>query len=163
VRRLVPLGKSVGVSVYPLPGTPERLHELGAAEVKWNVEAATPELFARMCPGLDRVAIREALDRSVEIFGEGAVYSNLIFGLGETNRELEGCIEDRASSGVIPVLRPLNPSAELAAFPRPDAARILRVCDMHGKALRRHGLDTGKARTMCTACTGCDLVPGRDT
>jgi biotin synthase-related radical SAM superfamily protein len=163
VKRLAPLGKPVGVSIYPARGTPDRLHGLGVAEVKWNLEAATPELFARMCPGLDHRALREALDRSVEIFGEGAVYSNVIFGLGENDEELERCMEDLAASGVIPVLRPLNPSAELASVPRPTAGRIIAVCDMHEKALRRHGLDTRKARTMCTACTGCDLVPGRDT
>jgi biotin synthase-related radical SAM superfamily protein len=163
VKCLSPLGKPVGVSIYPAPGTPDRLYELGVAEVKWNLETATPELFARMCPGLDHDALRKALDQSVEIFGEGAVYSNVIFGLGETDDELERCMEDLSSSGIIPVLRPLNPSAELASVPRPTAERILAVCDIHGKALRRHGLDTGKARTMCTACTGCDLVPGRDT
>jgi biotin synthase-related radical SAM superfamily protein len=163
VKRLVPLGKPIGVSIYPAPGTPERLHDLGVAEVKWNLEAATPELFARMCPGLDYEAIWKALRDSVELFGKGAVFSNIIFGLGETDEELERCIEDLTSAGVIPVLRPLNPSAELASVPRPTAGRILAVCDMHGKALRRHGLDTRKARTMCTACTGCDLVPGRDT
>ena len=163
VKRLAPLGKPVGVSIYPTPETPQRLHDLGVAEVKWNLEAATPALFARMCPGLDYHAIREALDRSVEIFGEGAVYSNVLFGLGENDENLERCIEDLASSGIIPVLRPLNPAAELAAVPRPSAERILKVCEIHEKGLRRHGLDTRKARTMCTACTGCDLVPGRDT
>lgn len=163
VKRLVPLGKPVGVSIYPTPETPKRLHDLGVAEVKWNLEAATPELFARMCPGLDYNAIWKALRDSVELFGKGRVYSNVIFGLGETDEELERCIEDLASSGVIPVLRPLNPSAELASVPRPTAERILRVCGILEGALRRHGLDTRKARSMCTACTGCDLVPGRDT
>lgn len=163
VKRLAPLGKPVGVSIYPAPGTPERLHELGVAEVKWNLEAATPELFACMCPGLDYRALREALERSVKLFGKGNVYSNVIFGLGETDEELESCIEDLTSSGIIPVLRPLNPAAELASVSRPSAERILRVCGIHERALRRQGLDTRRARTMCTACTGCDLVPGRDT
>ncbi|MDD1664217.1 MAG: radical SAM protein [Methanomicrobiales archaeon] len=163
VKRLVPLGKPVGVSIYPTREAPRRLHDLGVAEVKWNLEAATPEIFTRMCPGLDFQTIQEALDRSVEIFGEGKVYSNVIFGLGETDEELERCIEGLTSSGVIPVLRPLNPAAELASVPRPAAGRILGVCQIHERALRRHGLDTRKARTMCTACTGCDLVPGRDT
>jgi biotin synthase-related radical SAM superfamily protein len=163
VKRLVPLGKPIGVSIYPTPGTPKRLRDLGVAEVKWNLEAATPELFARMCPGLDYKAVWKALKDSVKLFGKGAVFSNIIFGLGETDEELERCIEDLTSSGVIPVLRPLNPSAELASAPRPTAERILRVCGILEKALRRHGLETRKARSMCTACTGCDLVPGRDT
>jgi biotin synthase-related radical SAM superfamily protein len=163
VKRLASLGKPIGVSIYPTPEMPKRLHDLGVAEVKWNLEAATPELFARMCPGLDYEAIRKTLKDSVKIFGKGAVFSNIIFGLGETDEELERCIEDLTSSGVIPVLRPLNPSAELASVPRPTSERILRVCGILEKALRRHGLDTRKAWTMCTACTGCDLVPGRDT
>jgi biotin synthase-related radical SAM superfamily protein len=163
VKRLAPLGKPVGVSIYPGPETPQKLHELGVAEVKWNLEAATPEIFARMCPGLDYEAIWKALRDSVQLFGKGKVYSNVIFGLGESDEELERCIEDLAATGIIPVLRPLNPSAELAGVPRPTAERILRICGMHERALRRHGLDTRKARTMCTACTGCDLVPGRDT
>jgi biotin synthase-related radical SAM superfamily protein len=163
VKRLAPLGKPIGVSIYPGPETPRKLHDLGVAEVKWNLEAATPELFARMCPGLDYAAIWKALRDSVQIFGRGKVFSNVIFGLGETDEELETCIGDLAAAGVIPVLRPLNPAAELAGVPRPSAGRILRVCRMHGKILRRHGLDTRKAKTMCTACTGCDLVPGRDT
>lgn len=163
VKSLVRLGKPVGVSIYPMPETPQRLHDLGVAEVKWNLEAATPALFSRMCPGLDYQAVRAALDRSVEIFGEGTVYSNVLFGLGESDESLERCIENLASSGIIPVLRPLNPVAELSTAPRPSAERILRVCEIHEKGLRRHGLDTRKARTMCTACTGCDLVPGRDT
>jgi biotin synthase-related radical SAM superfamily protein len=162
VKRLVPLGKPVGVSIYPAPGTAKRLHDLGVAEVKWNLEAATPELFARMCPGLDYETIWKALRDSVRLLGKGNVYSNVIFGLGETDEELEKCIDDLASAGIVPVLRPLNPVAELATAPRPTADRILRVYEIHEKALRRHGLDTRKARTMCTACTGCDLVPGRD-
>jgi len=163
VKRLAPLGKPIGVSIYPGQETPRKLHDLGVAEVKWNLETATPELFAKMCPGLDYGAIWKALRDSVKLFGKGNVYSNVIFGLGETDEELERCIGDLTSAGVIPVLRPLNPSAELTAVPRPSAERILRVCDMLDKAIRRHGLDTRKARTMCTACTGCDLVPGRDT
>ena len=162
VNRLAPLGKPIGVSIYPVPGTAKRLHDLGVAEVKWNLEAATPELFSRVCPGLSYEAIWKALMDSVKLFGRGNVYSNVIFGLGETDEELEKCIEDLASAGIIPVLRPLNPAAELAHMPRPPAERILMVCEMHERALRRHGLDTKKARTMCTACTGCDLVPGRD-
>ena len=30
------------------------------------------------------------------------------------------------------------------------------------RALEEAGLDTREALTMCTSCTGCDLVPGRD-
>jgi len=163
VRRVAPLGKPVGVSVYPTPRTPDLLHDLGVAEVKWNLEAATPALFAVMCPGLDYDLMWQALRRSVEIFGEGAVCSNVIIGLGETDAEMTKCITDLTGAGVIPVLRPLLPAAELAAWHRPSADRLLRLLGIQEQALRDAGLDPRRVRTMCTACTGCDLTPGRDT
>ncbi|MDD1653085.1 MAG: radical SAM protein [Methanomicrobiales archaeon] len=163
VRKVAPLGKPVGVSVYPTEQSPDLLHDLGIAEVKWNLEAATPALFARMCPGLDYHLMWRALRRSVELFGEGAVCSNVIVGLGETDGEMARCVTDLAGAGVIPVLRPLSPAAELAGWPRPPADRLLRLLEVHGDALRDAGLDPRKVRTMCTACTGCDLTPGRDT
>ena len=151
----------IGVSIYPLPGTPARLHALGVAEVKFNVEAATPELFRKMCPGLLWDGIWESLSSSVALFGRGRVYSNVIVGLGETDGDLARVMEGLAALGVIPVLRPLTPAASLAGMPHPSAERLLALFEVHGEILRRAGLDPRRALTMCAACTGCDLVPGR--
>ncbi len=155
-------GLPIGVSIYPTDETPDRLKELGVVEVKFNLEAATPELFAEMCPGLDYSRLWEALDRSVELFGRGRVFSNVIVGLGETDVELETCIRELTSHGIIPVIRPLNPVAGFAGTPRPSAERLKKVFTMHRLALEREGLDARAALTMCTNCAGCDLVPGRD-
>lgn len=152
----------VGVSIYPTDKTPDRLKELGVAEVKFNIEAATPALFAAMCPGLDYDRLWQVLDRSVELFGKNRVFSNVIVGIGETDTELDACIRKLTAHGVIPVLRPLNPVAEFAGTPRPDAERLKRVFAMHERALEEAGLDARLALTMCTNCAGCDLVPGRD-
>ena len=54
----------IGVSIYPTSGTARRLHEAGATEVKFNLETATPELFAEMCPGMDRDIINTELDEN---------------------------------------------------------------------------------------------------
>ena len=155
-------GLPIGVSIYPADQTPDKLHALGVAEVKFNIEAATPELFAEMCPGLDYDRLWQVLGRSVELFGKGRVFSNVIIGLGETDAEMEACINRLTSHGVIPVLRPLNPVAECAGKPRPSAERLRHLFAIHSRALTRAGLDTAGALSMCTACTGCDLVPGRD-
>jgi biotin synthase-related radical SAM superfamily protein len=53
IRHLAFLGLPIGVSIYPADKTPDRLKELGVVEVKFNIEAATPELFRQQCPGLD--------------------------------------------------------------------------------------------------------------
>lgn len=162
VSRLGGFGLPIGVSIYPLPDTPDRLARLGVDEVKWNLEAATPTLFSRMCPGLDYDLVLRVLRQSVRLFGPGRVFSNVLVGLGETDRELAACVRALVSEGVIPVLRPLTPAGDLAGFQRPPAARLLKVAAMHKEALREAGLDTRSAKTMCTACTGCDLVPGKD-
>jgi biotin synthase-related radical SAM superfamily protein len=163
VRRVIGYGKPVGVSIYPLEDTPRRLYDLGVAEVKFNLETATDRLFAEHCPGLDREALWEALRESVALFGRNHVFSNVILGLGETDGEMERCIEDLCAAGVIPVVRPLTPAAGCSAYERPSAARIEAICAVHERHLARAGLDPGAALTMCVACTGCDLVPGRDT
>jgi biotin synthase-related radical SAM superfamily protein len=162
VAALLPFGLPIGVSIYPGPETPARLHALGVAEVKFNLEAATEALFADMCPGLSWEAVREALSSSVALFGRGRVYSNILVGLGETDEDLERVMEELAGAGVIPVLRPLTPAGSLAGRSRPSADRLLSLCGTHARVLRRAGLDPRRALTMCAACTGCDLAPGRD-
>jgi len=155
-------GLPIGVSIYPTDQTPDKLHALGVAEVKFNIEAATPELFAEMCPGLDYDRMWQVLDLSVELFGKGRVFSNVIIGLGETDADMDACLDRLTSHGVIPVLRPLNPVAKCAGMPRPSADRLRHLFSIHRQALARAGLDTAGALTMCTICAGCDLVPGRD-
>ncbi len=162
VERLSGIGLPIGVSIYPLEGTPGRLRALGVAEVKFNVEAATGELFSRMCPGLSWEGIWKSLEESVTLFSKNHVHSNLIIGLGETDREAEACIRRLTGIGVIPVVRPLNPVAGLSGYARPSSARLLRMYEIQADALRDAGLDPARALTMCAACTGCDLTPGRD-
>jgi len=163
VRALLPFNLPIGVSIYPTELTPQRLWNEGVVEVKFNVEAATPEIFSEVCPDLDYDLIWNVLDRSVALFGRNRVFSNVIVGLGETDSEMEQCIRKLTSAGVIPVLRPLNPIAGFFGHDRPSATRLAHLLSLHEQALADERLDTTAALTMCTNCTGCDLVPGRDT
>lgn len=162
VRLLVPFGLPIGVSIYPTPQTPRVLREAGVAEVKFNLEAATPGLYAEMCPGQDWNLLWEVLEESVRLFGRNHVQSNIIVGLGESDEEMEAAVQQLCALGVIPVLRPLAPAAGLAHYARPSAERLLRLHAMLKEALDEAGLDPAQARTMCAACAGCDLIPGRD-
>jgi biotin synthase-related radical SAM superfamily protein len=162
VRALIPFGIPIGVSIYPTPLTPRRLHDAGVAEVKFNIEAATPALFADLCPGLDGGLIWHVLEESVALFGRGRVFSNVIVGLSETDAEMESCIRSLTAIGVIPVLRPLSPAAGLKNYRRPAKERLMRLADLHYQLLKEADLDPSCAVSMCSACTGCDLVPGRD-
>ncbi len=157
-----PLGLPVGVSIYPVTGTARRLYEAGAAEVKFNLETATPSLFKEMCPGMERDLIHTELDEAVRLFGKNHVFTNLIFGLGETDEEMNAAVDDLCSRGIIPTLRPLSPGGRVSGYARPSAERILALYKHQKEALAENGLDTRKAQTMCVACSGCDMVPGRD-
>ncbi|MEI8331374.1 MAG: radical SAM protein [Methanomicrobiales archaeon] len=162
IEHLCEYGLPIGVSIYPTGKTPDRLLALGVTEVKFNIEAATPAIFAKQCPGLDYEQLWRVLDRSVELFGKGRVFSNVIIGLGETDGEMQACIRRLSSHGIIPVLRPLNPVAELKGNPRPTAERLKTIFSIHERELKNAGLNPKEAFTMCTRCAGCDLVPGRD-
>jgi biotin synthase-related radical SAM superfamily protein len=162
VRAVAGFGIPVGVSIYPIEGTPRRLKDAGACEVKFNIEAATPALFREMCPGLDYEGTWAILEDSVSVFGRNRVFSNVILGLGETDAEMETCIHRLTAIGVIPVIRPLNPSPGLPELTRPPAERILRMAVFAREELIKAGLNPAEAKTMCTLCGGCDLVAGRD-
>jgi len=162
IKELRKFGIPIGVSIYPTGKTPENLAALGVIEVKFNVETATERLFADICPGLDYALIWDVLERSVRLFSRDHVFSNVIVGLGETDAEMEACIRRLTGIGVIPVLRPLNPAAQLSEFKRPSPERLLKLYEIHKDALLQAGLDPAQAISMCVACSGCDLVPWRD-
>jgi biotin synthase-related radical SAM superfamily protein len=162
VSRLSRFGLPVGVSIYPTPKTPALLKQAGTVEVKFNTEAATPALFAEMCPGLPADYLRDILRDSVLIFGRGHVFSNVILGLGETDDEMQTCLEGLCRDGVIPVVRPLNPVAGLKEFRRPDVDRIIHIFRYLEERINANGLDPKAALTMCPACMGCDMIPGRE-
>ena len=163
VRRLRHFNLPIGVSIYPSPGTSERLKDAGATEVKFNLEAATAELFSLMCPKMNREDAISALLAAVSIFGKDHVFSNIILGLGETDEEMTACIENLCRHGIMPVIRPLTPGGDLVHYLPPGPERIVRIARILEQNLLRYGLDPKNALTMCPACTGCDLIPGRDT
>ncbi len=162
LERVRSFGLPIGVSVYPTPGLSKRLFELGVSEVKFNLETATEKLFAEMCPGLDWEEIWAALKEAVDIFGKNRVYTNIILGLGESKAEMKACIMQCLENGIIPIIRPLTPSAELSDYSRPSAADILGIAEFLLSELPRFDFDPSEARTMCAKCMGCDLTPMTD-
>ncbi|MDR3282419.1 MAG: radical SAM protein [Candidatus Methanoplasma sp.] len=146
------------------------LKEAGADEIKMNLEAATDDIFKRVCPELDRDGIFRLLSSAVGIFGRGRVTSNMIFGLGETDDELKDAVERLCEMEVIPTLRALRYNAyngeslkaAIGDVPKVTPDRALSVARMLKACLERHDLDSRECHTMCIECTCCDLVPFRD-
>lgn len=148
----------------------QRLKDAGADEIKLNLESPRRDVFARVCPDLDFDAVMGLLKDAVEIFGRGRVISNIIYGMGETDADLDVAMERLCSMGVLPGLRALrvndmNRARLLEAGVRGEQVspdRVMRLAEMQKSAMRRHGLTTETSVTMCFACKCCDLVPFRD-
>jgi len=155
----------VGVSVSPFPGVNRLLKDAGADEVKYNLETVDRDLFPRVCPGISFEGIWDALAEAVEIFGRNRVFSNVIVGLGESDRTLQAGIEELAEMGVLPVLRAVYPHPLRLGeveMTRPSAERLVGLATYLKRALEKNDLRGELALTGCYRCTGCDLAPGRD-
>jgi len=164
--------KPVGVEVY---ASSEReldmLKKAGVEELKINVEASSPELFAKVCPGLDYQKTWWMLQHGVQLFGWNRVCSNLIVGLGEDENEALCCVDNLAKMGVVANIRPLritpaNRDRLLKALGwAPDKVnkdKLIRLAAEERRILRKYKLDPLLFKTMCLRCGCCDLVPNAD-
>jgi Biotin synthase-related enzyme len=162
---LLNYGVPIGVSIYAAPGFSEKLKASGVSEVKYNIEVADSKIFEDVCPGLSMDDVFLELKEAVCFFGKGKVYSNLIIGLGETDESVEKMIEKLAEIGVISCVRPiyLNPHRAAECFmERPSPERLLKLFEIQKWISQKYDLHPEKSETMCSLCTGCDMVPGRD-
>lgn len=170
VRQALP---DMPIGVEPYVGSFEdidRLHEAGANEIKINVESFDPSIIAIACPKLDLEKQLEFLGHAVIVFGRGKVTSNIIIGLGETDRNVLEGVHTLASMGIVPSIRALkvnntNRPALEKALGKLDPVTPERLIHLNQEAkliLIAHGLTTRTYQTMCHECTCCDLVPFRD-
>jgi biotin synthase-related radical SAM superfamily protein len=165
VRALRKFDVPIGVSVTPALRSSEILKTAGTDEIKYNVECLDPVLFGRVCPGVSLEKIKMALLDAVDHFGENRVFSNVIIGLGESDRALRQGIEELAEMGVLPVIRAVYPHPlrrDEIEMIRPSPERLIDLARYLQRVLDEHGLRGDVAETGCYRCTGCDLIPHRD-
>jgi len=125
IRVVTSLPISVDTCPVPLEGF-RRLREAGVERVSIPLDAATQELFDEVkgvgAEGPYRWGAHlEAIDAALYVFGEGNVMSNLIIGLGETEREaveLIQAMKDRGIAMVLYAFTPL-PGTRFADRPQP--------------------------------------------
>jgi len=145
------------------------LKKAGATEMKINLETPKNDIFKIVCPELDHSKILEMIVKSVKVFGKGKVTTNLIYGIGETDDDLEECMKMLASVGCAATLRAIRLNemnkdgmASVRVLNGPDKERMIRLARMQKKVLDEYGLTTYTFKTMCFECGCCDLVPFRD-
>jgi len=167
------LGNDIPIGVEPYVSELsqiDRLKEAGADEIKMNVETFDPEIFQKVCGELDLDWIMEALRHAVAVFGPGRVTTNIIFGMGESDRSILDGVERLARMGIVPTLRPLRlneinrPVLEKALGPLEPVTpqRVLSLSRWSKEILMSYGLTPTTYRTMCHHCRCCDIVPFAD-
>jgi biotin synthase len=166
----------------------EKLKAAGLEKIAFPLDASTPDIFDRVKGKLTRGPYRwnehlKALGEAVSVFGEGNVMSNLIVGLGETEKEaveLIQLLQDRNVGTVLYAFTPVHGTflegrdqPELASYRRIQVARLLisegignlvdMKFDVEGKIVN-FGLDEGGLKEvvlsgrafMTSGCEGCN-------
>jgi len=147
------------------------LKKAGADEIKINLQIPDRDLFGKICPDFCYDDVLNILKEAVRLFGKGKVTSNIIYGLGESDRSVIKTIEKLAEIGVVPTLRKVRINElnkkkleEIISYKSSNISvdRILRIAHGHKKMLEKYCLTTKTFETMCLKCGCCDIVPFRD-
>lgn len=163
--KYIPIGVETCISKQK-----ELLHlkESGVDEIKINLQISDEKLFKKICPDFDYEEILDYLKEAVNIFGIGKVTTNIIYGIGESEKSLIKTIEKLALLGVVPTLRKIRVTGSIEKkmedvlsnkLPEVSVNKIIRIGYEHKRILKKHGLHTKTFKTMCHKCGCCDIVP----
>jgi biotin synthase len=140
----------VPISLSSPPFTRAQFKELakaGADRISIALDAATEQLFNKVKGAETQSPYQwkqqhEALKDAVEVFGKNQVYTHLIVGLGETEKQITETIQQCTDQGVIPSLFAFTPiqGTTLADMPQPSIETYRRI------QLARHLIIHGKTR-----------------
>jgi len=110
------------------------LKDVGVDRISIALDAATKELFDRVKGPLTSSQYkwetqRETLMKAVQVYGKNRVYTHLIVGLGETEKEIIQTIQWCIDSGVYPSLFAFTPipGTALETLPQPSVSTYRRV------------------------------------
>jgi biotin synthase-related radical SAM superfamily protein len=169
IKKELPPGTPIGVE--PCISDPKdiiRLKDAGVTELKINVQAASGEIFDRICPGQSYPRIFDIIEEAGKHL---PVCSNIILGLGETDGEVISTVERLAKLKCAATLRALRiddrnrgPLSKALGFEvRPvGPERLVRLAMAQKEVFERYGLAPSDFKTMCHRCVCCDIVPFRD-
>ena len=146
----------------------DELKRVGADEIKINLQIPDKELFKKFCPDMNQSQILNMLDYAVDVFGKGKVCSNILFGLGESDKSIIDAIEDLVSRGVTPSLRKVRYNQQINRNGLKELGkqtfnitkdRIVNLGYKQKQILSKNNLTPKSFDTMCHKCYCCDLAP----
>jgi biotin synthase-related radical SAM superfamily protein len=171
INQVKKINDELPIGVEPLIYDYQEIDELkraGADEIKINLQIPDKEIFKKFCPDINQSHILNMLDYAVDIFGEGKVCSNILFGLGESDTSIINAIEDLVSRGVTPSLRKVRYNQQINRNGMEELEkktynitkeRIVNLGYKQKQILSKNNLTPKSFDTMCHKCYCCDLVP----
>lgn len=166
------LGSGICVSAAPPPLEKKniiRMKDAGLNEIRMNIEIYNPKIFGKMCPGFDYEQTKASIINAAQVFGRNRVSTNMVIGLGESDRDVLDGVEFFASHGVFTTLSPLDIVSGRVKYltrlmgtepRRPGAERLYRLACKQREIYKANQLSIHDGiETMCSACGYCNIAP----
>jgi radical SAM protein (TIGR04043 family) len=146
----------------------DRLRSAGVDSLGMHLEAANPEVRARIMPGKAEVPLDyyfKAFAAAVDVFGRGQVSTYLLAGLGDSLADLVGMCDRLIQMGVYPFVVPFVPvsNTPLANAPAPSSDFMFAVYQQVGDLLKRHQLFSADIKAGCAKCGACSALSTFET
>ena len=138
--------------------------EAGADAIGIHLESFDQAVRERILPGKARISVDYyfvALQRAVEIFGQGQVSSYVIVGLGESSESIIAGCQRLIEMGVFPFVVPLRPvlGTEMQDAPAPSTEVMTRIYRAVVDMLERRGMSHADSKAGCARCGACSGLP----
>ncbi len=141
----------------------ERMKAAGIDSLGMHLEAADPQVRAKIMPGKASVPVEyyfEAFAAAVKVFGWGQVSTYLLAGLGDSLETLLEVCERLIQVGVYPFIVPFVPitGTPLANHSAPKSEFMFTLYEQVGKMLKRAGMFSSDIKAGCAKCGACSAL-----
>jgi len=141
----------------------ERMKAAGIDSLGMHLEAADPDVRARIMPGKAEVPLShyyDAFEAAVNVFGWGQVSTYLLAGLGDSLETLVEVSDRLINLGVYPFIVPFVPITEtpLANHPAPSSDFMFAVYQKVGALLKQAGMSSADINAGCAKCGACSAL-----
>lgn len=141
----------------------DRLKAAGVDSLGMHLEAADPQVRAKIMPGKATVPIEyyfQAFTAAVKIFGWGQVNTYLLAGLGDSLETLLQVCDRLIAIGVYPFIVPFVPitNTPLANHPAPASEFMFTLYQQVGAMLKKAGMSAADIKAGCAKCGACSAL-----
>ncbi|MDB9513113.1 MSMEG_0568 family radical SAM protein [Kamptonema animale CS-326] len=141
----------------------DRMKAAGVDSLGMHLEAADPQVRARIMPGKATVPIEyyfEAFAAAVKVFGWGQVNTYLLAGLGDSLETLLQVCDRLIQIGVYPFVVPFVPimGTPLANHPAPKSEFMFALYERVGSMLKQAEMSSAEIKAGCAKCGACSAL-----